>query len=94
MRWAIYPPCPLSFSPLMLRKIAPNKMSDVLLTDSPVGFILIFTFWAQSHVGGVGKRIPDNHSRGIASGTQQRNEVRFGGIVDMGVSRDAPAFVR
>jgi hypothetical protein len=30
-----------------------NSMGDFQLTDSPVGFILVSTFWAQSHVDAV-----------------------------------------
>jgi hypothetical protein len=49
MRWAIYPPFPLPISPT--DSAEERAKWDVQLTDSPVGFILLSTYWAQSHVG-------------------------------------------
>jgi hypothetical protein len=51
MRWGIYPPCSLPISPT--DSAEERAKWDVQLTDSPVGFILLSTYWAQSHVGAV-----------------------------------------
>ena len=51
LRWGIYPPCPLPISPT--DSAEEGAKWDVHLTDSPVGFILLSTYWAQSDVDAV-----------------------------------------
>jgi hypothetical protein len=57
----IYPPFPLPISPT--DSAEERAKWDVQLTDSPVGLILLSTFWAQSYADAMPETRIKQHSQ-------------------------------